>query len=237
MGLRPLAARQNDRGPMSDKTPNTPKHGEPELDTQKIPKAVIKRLSLYARVLQKFSIAGFEKISSKDLGEALGLNSAQVRKDLAYFGQFGVPGLGYRVEDLRARIKAILGTDREVRLALVGVGNLGQALMSNASQFAREGFQVVAAFDSDKRKVGGERAGVPVYHVEEMEPRIRELGVDIIIVSVPPGVAQSVVDKAVAAGVTAILNFVPERLIAPEHVTIQHVDLSIEIESLSYYLK
>ena len=210
---------------------------EREFEGHRIPKAVIKRLSLYARVLQKLSISGVDKISSRELGEALGLNSAQVRKDLAYFGQFGVPGLGYYVEDLRARIKTILGTDRIVRLGIVGVGNLGQALLSNSPQFSREGFRMVAAFDADKRKVGGERGGVPVYHIAELAARIREFAIDIIVVAVPTGTAQQVVDEAVNAGVTAILNFVPERLIAPEHVKIHYVDLSIEIESLSYYLR
>jgi redox-sensing transcriptional repressor len=208
-----------------------------EFEGHRIPKAVIKRLSLYARNLQKMSISGVDKVSSKELGEALGLNSAQVRKDLAYFGQFGVPGFGYYVEDLRSRIKSILGTDRTVRLALVGVGNLGQALLSYTTAFSREGFKVIAAFDADKRKVGGERIGVPVFHVGELGQRIRELAVDIVILSVPSGVAQQVVDTAVSAGVTAILNFVPERLIAPKGVKIHYVDLSIEIESLSYYLK
>ena len=122
-------------------------------------------------------------------------------------------------------------------MALVGVGNLGQALLSYTTAFSREGFRVIAAFDADKRKVGGERMGVPVFHVSEMEQRIREMAVDIIILSVPSGVAQQIVDKAVSAGVTAILNFVPERLIAPQGVKIHYVDLSIEIESLSYYLR
>ena len=203
----------------------------------KIPKAVVKRLSLYSRVLQKFSISGIDKVSSKDLGESLGLNSAQVRKDLAYFGQFGVPGLGYYVEELRTRIKSILGTDRTVRLALVGVGNLGQALLSYTTQFQREGFKLVAAFDADKRKVGGERLGAPIFHIDEMERHLKDLGVDIVILAVPSGVAQEVVDRAVQAGITAILNFVPERLIAPEGVKVHYVDLSIEIESLSFYLK
>lgn len=210
---------------------------EKTFEGHRIPKAVIKRLSLYSRILQKMSISGIDKVSSKELGDALGLNSAQVRKDLAYFGQFGVPGFGYFVEDLRARIKSILGTDRTVRMALVGVGNLGQALLSYTTAFSREGFRVIAAFDADKRKVGGERMGVPVFHVSEMEQRIREMAVDIIILSVPSGVAQQIVDKAVSAGVTAILNFVPERLIAPQGVKIHYVDLSIEIESLSYYLR
>lgn len=204
---------------------------------QKIPKTVIKRLSLYSRILQKLALSGTEKVSSKDLGNALGLNSAQVRKDLAYFGQFGVPGLGYYVQELHTRIKQILGTDRTVRLAMVGVGNLGQALLSYTTQFQREGFRLVAAFDADKRKVGGERNNVPVYHSSELKQRVRELGVDIIILSVPAGVAQQVANEAIDAGITAILNFVPERLIAPDHVKIHYVDFSIEIETLSYYLK
>lgn len=225
---------------MTEQTPTESPEGvleEKEFEGHRIPKAVIKRLSLYARVLQKMAISGIDKVSSKELGDALGLNSAQVRKDLAYFGQFGVPGFGYYVEDLRSKIKSILGTDRTVRLALVGVGNLGQALLSYTTAFSREGFRLVAAFDADKRKVGGERIGVPVYHVSELEQRIKELAVDIVILSVPSGVAQQVVDTAVKAGVTAILNFVPERLIAPKEVKIHYVDLSIEIESLSYYLK
>jgi redox-sensing transcriptional repressor len=217
----------------SNPNPSNPGDGE----GQKIPKAVIKRLSLYARVLQKYSMNGIDKISSKELGDALGLNSAQVRKDLAYFGQFGVPGLGYYVEDLRTRIKTILGTDRTVRLGLVGVGNLGQALLSHSVQFTRDGFKMVAAFDADKRKVGGLRSGVPIFYIGELQERIRELAIDIIIMAVPAGYGQKIVDTAVEAGITAVLNFVPERLIAPDHVKIHYVDLSIEIESLSYYLK
>lgn len=204
---------------------------------RRIPKPVIKRLSMYARALQKFSFTGVEKISSRELGDALGLNSAQVRKDLAYFGQFGVPGLGYFVEELRGRIKTILGTDRVVRLAVVGVGNLGQALISNSTQYAREGFCIVAAFDSDKRKVGGERNGVPIYHIGELNALIRDLAIDIVAVAVPSGAGQAIADRAVESGVTAILNFVPERLIVPNHVHVQYVDLAIEIESLSYYLR
>lgn len=213
------------------------KNGERIYEGRKIPKAVIKRLSLYRRILQRLSMSGVEKVSSKELAERLGLNSAQVRKDLAYFGQFGVPGLGYYVEELRPRIRAILGTDRAVRLALVGVGNLGQALLSYTTQFAREGFRVVAAFDADKRKVGGERAGVPIYHIDDLSRGIRELAIDIIVLAVPLGAAQMLADTAIESGIKAILNFVPERLIVPDKIKVHYVDLSIEIESLSYYLK
>lgn len=203
---------------------------------KKIPKAVIKRLSLYARALKIMSVNRIERVSSRELGEALAINPAQVRKDLAYFGQFGVPGFGYYVEDLRKQVKQILGTDQMVRIALVGVGNLGQALLSYAT-FRQEGFRIAAAFDSDKRKVGGERAGVPIYHADEMTEKLKELGVDIVILAVPASAAQALTETIVAAGIQAILNFVPVRLIVPPRVKVHYVDLTIEIESLSYYLK
>jgi redox-sensing transcriptional repressor len=202
----------------------------------KIPKAVIKRLSLYARALKLLSVNRLDKVSSRDLGEVLGINPAQVRKDLAYFGQFGVPGFGYYVEDLRRQIKAILGTDRIVRLALIGVGNLGQALLSYAP-FRQEGFHFIAAFDADKRKVGGDRAGVPIYHSDELPQRLRTLGIDLVILAVPTTAAQGLADTVVESGIHAILNFVPVRLVIPPYVKVHYVDLTIEIESLSYYLK
>ena len=203
---------------------------------KKIPKAVIKRLSLYARALKLMSVNRIEKLSSRELGESIGINSAQVRKDLAYFGQFGVPGVGYFVEDLRTRIKGILGTDRTVRLALVGVGNLGQALMSYAT-FRQEGFVFVAAFDSDKRKVGSERIGVPIYHADGLAAKLKEQAIDIVVLAVPVIAAQTLTETIVEAGVQAIMNFVPVRLVVPAHVKVHYVDLTIEIESLSYYLK
>lgn len=215
----------------------TPVNGDGVFEGRKIPKAVIKRLSLYSRVLQRYKINGIDKISSKELGEALGLNSAQIRKDLAYFGQFGVPGYGYKVDGLRSSIKSILGTDRDVNIAMVGVGNLGLALLAYANAFAKQNFKMVAAFDADKRKVGGERQGVPVHHVEELEEQIRAKEIDILILAVPPGEAQRIAEMAVEAGISAILNFVPQRLVVPEHVKVHYVDLLIEIESLSYYLK
>jgi redox-sensing transcriptional repressor len=203
---------------------------------KKIPKAVIKRLSLYSRVLQNLEILDRDKVSSRELATRLGLNSAQVRKDLAYFGQFGVPGLGYYVSDLRQNIKRILGTDRGVRLALVGVGNLGTALMSYGG-FSRQGFQIVAAFDSDKRKVGSVKAGVAIHDVGDLETVIRTEHVDIAVLAVPADHAQSVCDLIVRAGIIAILNFVPIHLHVPDNVKVHYVDLSIEIESLSYYLR
>ncbi len=208
----------------------------PEIDKKKIPRAVIKRLSLYSRVLQQLEMKKAEKVSSKELGDRLGLNSAQVRKDLAYFGQFGVPGFGYYVTDLRRNIKKILGTDREIRVGLVGVGNLGSALLAYGG-FTRQGFKLVAAFDSSKRKVGAERNGVMIYDVAQMEEKIREHAIDIVILTVPADVAQDICTRAVQAGITCVLNFVPTRLIVPPGVKVHYVDLAIELESLSYYLQ
>lgn len=205
-------------------------------DGRQIPKAVIKRLSLYVRALKIMSVNRIERVSSRELGEALAINPAQVRKDLAYFGQFGIPGFGYYVEELRRKLKEILGTDRSVRIALAGVGNLGQALLSYAT-FRQEGFEVVAAFDSDKRKVGSERNGVPVFHADDLKEKLRELAIDIVILAVPVAAAQPLVDTMVSAGIQAILNFVPVRLVVPDSVKVHYVDLTIEIESLSFYLR
>ncbi len=207
-----------------------------EIDRKKIPRAVIKRLSLYNRQLQQIELRKIEKVSSKELGERLGLNSAQVRKDLAYFGQFGVPGFGYYVSDLRRNIRKILGTDREIRVALVGVGNLGTALLSYGG-FARQGFRILAGFDNARRKTGSEKNKVPIYDIANLEEKIHEHAIDIAILAVPADVAQDIANRLVATGITAILNFVPTRLIVPPHVKVHYVDLSIEIESLSFYLQ
>jgi redox-sensing transcriptional repressor len=207
-----------------------------QIGDKKIPKAVIKRLSLYSRVLQGLEFEDRDKVSSRELAISLGLNSAQVRKDLAYFGQFGVPGLGYYVSDLRTNIKRILGTDRTVRLGLIGVGNLGAALLAYGG-FSRQGFEIVAAFDSDKRKVGSQRNGILIHDGADMQRKIRDLRIEIIVLAVPAEIAQQVCDQVVSAGVAAVLNFVPTHLKVPDSVKVHYVDLSIEIESLTYYLR
>ena len=203
---------------------------------RKIPKAVIKRLSLYSRILQEMEMRSVEKISSMELGEKLGLNPAQVRKDLAYFGQFGVRGVGYYVAELRKSIKRILGTDREVRVGLIGVGNLGLALLSYGG-FARQGFKIVAAFDNDKRKVGSVKNNIEIFNVRELEEKIKVRAIDLVILAVPAEAAQEIVGRVVKAGINAILNFVPTRLVVPDDVKVHYVDLAIEIESLTYYLR
>ena len=202
----------------------------------KIPKAVIKRLSLYSRVLQNLEIKNIHKVSSKDLGDLLGINSSQVRKDLAYFGQFGVPGFGYYVSELRTKIKEILGTNRPLRIGLVGVGNLGTALLSYTG-FGKQGFNIIVAFDNDNRKIGKKKNNIIIEDIANLEKIIKEKQIEIIILTVPLEIAQEITDRALKAGITTILNFVPTRLIVPDYVTVHYVDLSIEIESLSFYLK
>lgn len=203
---------------------------------EQIPKKVIKRLSLYVRVLRNLEMNKTATVSSQALAESLGFTSAQVRKDLACFGQFGVPGVGYSVSDLLKNLERILGTDREVRVAIIGAGNLGSALMSYAG-FARHGVRIVMAFDTDIHKIGTERGGVWIFSMDSLEERLQAAQIDIVILTVPAEVAQQVVDRVVAAGVSGILNFVPAHLRVPPHVRIQYVDLAIEIESLSYYLR
>lgn len=201
---------------------------------RKVPSAVIKRLSLYSRVLNDLERQNVEKVSSTELGRQLGFNSAQVRKDLAYFGQFGVPGFGYPVVELRRHIKKILGTDREIHVALVGAGNLGTALLSYRG-FLQQGFRIVCAFDQEVRaKTVGEQK-ISVYPIKDLERRLGELGIDFVILTVPAEAAQTITDRLVGANVSAILNFVPRRLRVPDHVKVHYVDLAIEMESLSYY--
>ncbi len=196
----------------------------------------MKRLSLYSRVLQNLERDKVDKVSSNELAELLGLNSAQVRKDLATFGQFGIPGYGYQVSDLRRRIKSILGTDREIAVALIGVGHLGTALLSYGG-FQRQGFRVMCAFDIAINEAEHKRLPVKVHLIDELEDRLLEYGVELAILTVPQDAAQTVTDRLVEAGITAILNFVPTRLRTPDHVHVHYVDLAIEMETLSFHLK
>lgn len=224
------------------KTPNQERTRPPlrqEAQTQRIeqiPRRVIKRLSLYMRVLRNYEMNKVSTVSSQGLAESLGFTSAQVRKDLAYFGQFGTPGVGYAVSELLRNLERILGTDREVRVAIIGAGNLGSALMSYGG-FARHGVRIMMAFDTDVHKIGTERGGVWIFSMDLLEERLQAAEIDIVILTVPSEVAQDVAERVVAAGVSGILNFVPVHLRVPPHVRVQYVDLAIEIETLSYYLR
>ncbi len=201
----------------------------------KIPEMTIRRLSVYTRCLQQLEEDGVKTISSQDLAERFGLNSAQVRKDLAYFGEFGVRGIGYYVAGLKAELHRILGLDREWPIALVGFGNLGSALF-HYKGFGRQGFRIVVIFDDDPLKIGRSADGVPIMGTRDMAHELRARGVQIAIVAVPVEGAQEVADQLVAAGVRAVLNFAPARLRVAREVRLKNVDLSIELETLSFYL-
>jgi len=198
-----------------------------------IPKAVASRLSLYLRELQHLIEQGEETTSSSQLGGKLGFTDAQVRKDLAYFGHFGYPGIGYRCDKLVAAIKKILGTDQQWSAALVGAGNLGRALLGYKG-FGRQGFRVVAAFDTDTTKVGSEIESVRVYNLDQLSDLAKTLRIRLGIIAVPASAAQGVANRLVAAGVEGILNFAPVTIELPDTVRQVGVDLAIELEQLSF---
>jgi redox-sensing transcriptional repressor len=194
------------------------------------------RLSVYLRCLTQLETAGVETISSQALAEQFHLNAAQIRKDLAYFGEFGVRGVGYYVKDLKRHLRQILGLDRKLRVAVMGAGNLGLAL-ADYPGFRREGFEITALFDVADAKIGDEsRSGVPIFDIRELKRIVRKERIDIAVIAVPAESAQPVLDQVVSAGVKAVLNFSPGALKAPSGVKLKNVDLTVSLESLSFYL-
>jgi redox-sensing transcriptional repressor len=198
-----------------------------------IPNPAVRRLSLYLRQLESVRKHGKTTISSKQLGESLGLTDAQVRKDLAYFGQFGHPGIGYRVDDLIARVRHILGTDKTWPVLLVGAGNLGRALMSYRG-FDAKGFQLVAVFDNDPAKVGKKLASFMIQPLDELGSTIRAKAIRLAMIAVPADVAQDVAEKLIESGVRGLLNFAPVSLTVPQEVALNAVDLAVSLEQLSF---
>lgn len=201
-----------------------------------IPKKAIYRLSIYNRCLQRLVELGEETVSSSALAKAAGVKPAQLRKDLAYFGQFGTRGLGYPVDALAAMIRDVLGREKLQPVALVGAGNLGSALLRYQG-FQKEGFEVVAAFDADPEAAVSRGVKVPVYSEKELESRLQEDGVRLAILCVPAAIAQALANRLVAAGVTGILNFSPVVLEVPEEVVVNNVDLALELEHLSFFVR
>lgn len=202
-------------------------------DGKSVPKAVVNRLSLYLRELQRLQRDDKQTVSSSQLGKLLGFTDAQVRKDLAYFGQFGHPGVGYRCEELVGAIRSILGTDREWVVAIVGVGNLGRALLGYKG-FQPQGFRVAAAFDSDPSKVGRSFGGVAVEPTTALESTVRDRGITLGLIATAAEAAQETADRLVSAGVVGILNFAPVTLSLPTGVSLVGVDLATELEQLSF---
>ena len=203
---------------------------------EKISEFTTQRLSVYLRCLEVLEDKGLETTSSKLMAEQCNLNSAQIRKDLANFGQFGVRGVGYIVKDLRQRIAEILGIDVGHRVCVVGAGNLGTAL-TEYKGFDKSGFRVVALFDRDRSKIGKiSRGGAPIYDLEDVASVVRETGISMAIIAVPAQEAQDVCNRLVHAGIRAILNFAPVRLETSPGTKVRSIDLSISLETLSYFL-
>jgi len=200
---------------------------------KKISESTIHRLSLYYRALSLLEKENFETVSSKELAKREKLTPAQVRKDLSFFGSFGTRGLGYPVVDLKNKIASILGIDRQWKVALVGIGNIGSALVSY-KEFIRQGFQIVKLFDNDQRKIGSNHKGIIVSDINNIEQEIREDGIQMVILAVPATVAQYIIDDIVKAGVKAILNFAPINLKVPPDVSIRTENMCMELEYLSF---
>ncbi|MBE3582642.1 MAG: redox-sensing transcriptional repressor Rex [Limnochordaceae bacterium] len=210
--------------------------------TAKISDAVVRRLPLYLRILDQLAVheGPDASLSSQELGERAGVSPALVRKDLAWFGEFGKQGVGYDVQYLRTALRKILHLDKEIRIALAGVGNLGLALARyHRRRYLSEPefhLHIVALFDNDPAKWGEEIDGVPITPMSQMPEMVRRLGIRMGIITVPAEAAQEVANQMVRSGVRLILNFAPATLSLPEHVHVATADLSVELQRLSYYL-
>lgn len=204
-------------------------------EQQSIPRATAKRLPLYHRYLRLLLDAGRLRISSAELSEATKVDSATIRRDFSYFGELGKRGYGYDVEALLAFFNKTLNQDRLTHVALVGVGNLGHALLNYRFQQSNS-LRISAAFDINEKIVGTIQSGVPVYHMDELVEQLNAQQIEIAIITVPIQVAQETAERVVDGGVKGILNFTPLRLSVPEHVRVQNVDLTNELQTLIYFL-
>ena len=202
----------------------------------KIPMATINRLSIYMRTLQDLLEEDEDVISSELLAKRCGVNPAQIRKDLAYFGEFGVRGVGYRVSELNNQIKEILGLNRPWNLAMVGLGNLGSALIRHAN-FAKHGYIFRAAFDMDSQKIGKVLPnGIAINHVDELEEIVKEREIHMGIISTPASAAQAVANQMVLGGINGILNFAPVQIQVPDCCHVENMDFTIKLDAIAYHL-
>jgi redox-sensing transcriptional repressor len=205
-------------------------------ESARISDYTVRRLSVYCHILEELESDRTDVVSSARLAKLAGTNSAQVRKDLSYFGNFGKRGRGYSVSDLKRRIRSILGIDRLWRVVLVGAGNLGSALFSY-KDFSHHGFQIVAILDNDANKIGTRWDGIEISAVERCEEVLKEVRVDVAVVTTPASEAQAVIDQLVEAGVRGVLNFAPCKVEAPPGVHLRNVNITIELEGLSFALR
>ena len=195
-----------------------------------IPITTIYRLSYYYRGLLELGTSSF--ISSQDLAKLTGFSDALVRRDLSYFGRFGIPGKGYLVSELREKISWILGINRKWKVALIGLGNLGSALLRYKG-FVKQGFEIVAVFDADPGKIGKSRIGLKIQDINQLEKEAKKAQIEMAIIAVPADAAQEAIDKVVGSGIKSILNFAPIKVKVPGFVSLVNIDFTIELERLS----
>lgn len=208
----------------------------PLKQTNSIPDIVIGRLPLYLRALTRLQQEGREVTSSHELGRKLGISSAQIRKDLSHFGGFGKQGTGYQIEYLVNKLRTVMQVNQEWRVALVGAGNLGSAILHYRG-FADRGFRIAWVFDSDPAKIGAHIGGLTVQPLEELAQTIKENQVKLAMIAVPAEHAQSVANMLVEAGVQAILNYAPININVPDHVMVQYIDPVVHLQHMTFYLK
>ncbi|GAA4708785.1 redox-sensing transcriptional repressor Rex [Brevibacillus fulvus] len=203
--------------------------------TEKISEAVIRRLPIYLRYLTHLQEMGITTVSSQQMGSTLDVNPAQIRKDLAAFGEFGKKGIGYDVQYLIGKIRHILNIDQELRIAVVGAGHLGHAI-SNYNDYLRDNMRIVAIFDTDPQKFGEEIAGLKIQPLAELKQTVKTRHIRLGIITVPDFAAQMVADELIDAGIEGILNFAPITLRTDKEVRIDYADLTSSLQSLAYYL-
>lgn len=205
------------------------------MNAEKIPDIIISRLPVYLRALQRMADKGMRTTSSQELGDHVGISAAQIRKDISQFGEFGKQGTGYSIQFLIDKLKSILKVDRIWDVALIGAGDIGHALARYQS-FIACGFQITMVFDNNPDKIGQKIGDFTIEDAATMMERIRAAEIKIVMLTVPAPVAQDIADKLVKVGVRAILNYAPLHLVVPEGVRVQHIDPSVHLQRMTYYL-
>lgn len=205
------------------------------MKVEKISEMTTNRLSVYLRCLNELAAQGENSVSSETLANRFHLNSAQIRKDLAYFGEFGVRGVGYKVKDLRDHLQKILGLDKNHRVCIIGAGRLGTAL-TDYYGFRQKNFNVVALFDAEKEKIGKKIGEVEIFDIKDFQETVEKYKIDVAVIAVPAEFAQKVLEQITRAGIKAVMNFAPTLLKVSDNVKLNTVDLTTSLESLSYFL-
>lgn len=205
------------------------------MPAKRVPDIVVARLPLYLRALSAMQNGGKEFTSSQEMAQWLGISSAQIRKDLSHFGEFGKQGTGYSVAGLQEKLRQILNLEREWPVVIIGAGNIGSAV-ANYPGFAHRGFRVCAVFDNDPKKIGNRVGIYEVYDVRKLPEFVRQHDIRLAMIAVPAEAAQEVADLAIASGITAILNYAPVNLIVPEHVRVENIDPVLHLQHMTYYL-